>query len=130
MKIKKHLIATFLLLALDLTWVTVYFGKRYQNLVQQIQHAPLQNNFLSALLAYVCLVLALNFLVLPHTRKQTALRDAFRYGFLFGIFTYGAYDFTCGAIFLHWDFALAFQDIVWGGLLFFVSTYFATRFGE
>jgi uncharacterized membrane protein len=43
--------------------------------------------------------------------------------FILGIITYGIYDFTTLSIFKDYDSLIALIDILWGGILFSLTTY-------
>ena len=80
------------------------------------------------LFAYFLMLIGLNIFVIPNVRKSNLFSDSIKYGFLFGIVVYGIYDMTCAALFTKWDIKLAIIDILWGGFVFFISTYFGLFF--
>ena len=55
--------------------------------------------------------------------KTKNIYDSLKYGFLFGIIIFGIYDFTAASVFNNWDISLAIYDILWGGILYFISSY-------
>ena len=111
---KKNIIATIILLVLDILWLKLFMGKKYNFLIKKIQNKPLRVNFVSAFLAYSFMVIALNLIVIKYNLN---LLDTF----IFGLCLYAVYDFTCGAVFKDWDFNLALIDILWGGFVYFVT---------
>ena len=118
---KKELVAITTLLVLDLVWLNLYMGTRYQTMIKEIQGEKMIVNTMSAFSAYLLMIVALVVFVI---RKNFTLVEAF----LFGVCLYGVYDFTCGAVFKKWDFNLAIVDIIWGGVVYMTSVYVANQF--
>jgi uncharacterized membrane protein len=118
---KKELVAITTLLVLDLVWLNLYMGPRYQTMIKEIQGEKMIVNTMSAFSAYLLMIVALVVFVI---RKNFTLVEAF----LFGVCLYGVYDFTCGAVFKKWDFNLAIVDIIWGGVVYMTSVYVANQF--
>jgi uncharacterized membrane protein len=122
----RNLLATVILLILDFTWISLFMGKQYKSLVKKVQKSEMQGRLQYALLSYILMVLGLNIFVLPNISKENALLDSIKYGFIFGIILYGVYDFTAAAVLDNWDIQLAIVDILWGGFVFFISSYIST----
>ena len=118
---KKELVAITTLLVLDLVWLNLYMGPRYQTMIKEIQGEKMIVNTMSAFSAYLLMIVALVVFVI---RKNFTLVEAF----LFGVCLYGVYDFTCCAVFKKWDFNLAIVDIIWGGVVYMTSVYVANQF--
>ena len=72
-------------------------------------------------LAYLLMIVGLQVFVIPNINPRKLLTSSLKYGFLFGIILYGVYDLTAGAVFKKWDFKLATMDILWGGLVYFLT---------
>ncbi len=126
LNIRQSIISTVILLLLDLIWISLYMGKKYETQVLDIQGTPLKINYTMAILAYVLMIIGLNMFVLPNIRKEHALEDSLKYGFTFGIVLYGVYDFTTGAVISKWDKKVAVIDILWGGFVYFIASYFGS----
>lgn len=122
----RNIKASFILLVLDLVWIYLYMGKQYTNQIQQIQNSKMEVNPYLAVLSYLLMVLGLNMFVLPNIRKDHALEDSLKYGFTYGIILYGVYDFTAGAVLKDWNLRLSIIDILWGGFVYFISSYIAS----
>ena len=112
--------ATALLLSLDALWLSTYMGPQYRKMIPRIQLDEMSPKLLYALFAYTLLVAGLNIFVIPNISKNNKFNDSIKYGFLFGIIIYGA-------IFNKWDIKLAVIDILWGGMLYFLSAYYGTK---
>jgi uncharacterized membrane protein len=129
MNVKKSIIAIVVLLLADLAWINLYMNKQYEVQVRDIQNSDLKLDTSMALFAYILMIVGLLVFVLPNIRSGHELEDSLKYGFTFGIVLYGVYDFTAGAIFTKWNKKLAVTDILWGGFVYFIATYTASKLG-
>lgn len=127
--IRQNIVATIVLLVLDILWVTLYMNKAYKKQVQDIQGTEMKGRVYLGAIAYVLMVVGLNLFVLPNIRKGHELIDSLKYGATFGLVVYGIYDMTAGAVFKDWDLKLATVDIIWGSFVFFISAYVGTKLG-
>ena len=123
-----YIISSLTLLFLDFFWIKMYMGKKYEILINKIQNSKIKIKYIFAFFAYLLMLVGLNFFVIPKIRKTNKLIDSIKYGFSFGVIVYGIYDMTCAAIFRDWDIKLALIDIIWGGFVFFISTYIGSFF--
>ena len=106
---------SLILFALD----TVYLYTMRNMFIDQIvavQGSPLQLNLVGALLCYILLVGGLYYFIIKDKRS---ILDAF----LFGIVVYGVYETTNLTIIKKWKYQTVIMDIVWGGILFAMTTY-------
>ena len=129
MNVKKSIIAIVVLLLADLAWINLYMNKQYEVQVRDIQNSDLKLDTSIALFAYILMIVGLLVFVLPNISSGHELEDSLKYGFTFGIVLYGVYDFTAGAIFTKWNKKLAVTDILWGGFVYFIATYTASKLG-
>jgi uncharacterized membrane protein len=113
---KQGLVASVALLVLDLGWLKLFMGPKYDKLVPKIQGSKLTLNAYSAMGAYALMIVALVNIVIKY---KLSYLDTF----IFGFCLYGVYDLTCGAIFKHWDFPLALIDMLWGGFVYVAALY-------
>jgi len=121
-------LSIIILLVLDLLWIVFFMNNKYQTQVMDIQGSVMNINKLMAFAAYTLMVIGLVVFVIPNIRKEYRLKDSLLYGFLFGIIVYGVYDFTNHAIFDKWNTKLAFIDILWGGFVYFISSYIGSLY--
>lgn len=108
-------------------WLKVYMGPSYGPMIKKIQGEDMKPNYLYAALSYILLAIGLIYFVLPNISEENLLKDSLRYGFLFGIIVYGVYDFTAAAVIKDWDIKLAIIDILWGGVLYFLTAYLSKK---
>lgn len=78
----------------------------------------------AAVVVYVCITLGILFFVLPKAHGDYFLALAF--GALFGVVTYGIYDFTNYSILTNWPWKITIIDFIWGIVLCGLSSLFAT----
>lgn len=114
----KGLVASLVLLVLDLGWLRLFMGPKYQSMIPKIQGSKMIINSYSAMGAYVLMLVALVNIVIKYNLSYLDT-------FIFGFCLYGVYDLTCGAVFKNWDFQLALIDMLWGGLVYVMSVYLA-----
>ena len=127
---KNKIIASIVLLVFDALWISVFMGKQYQEFIPRIQGSNLKVNPAYTILSYALMITGLVIFVLPNISKENALQDSLKYGFTFGIVLYGVYDFTAAAVLTEWDIKTALLDILWGGIVFTVSSFIGTKFGD
>ena len=122
--LKNNIIATSILLILDVLWLKLFMGNLAGKMVKNIQGSPIKLNYKYAILSYLLMVFGLNHYVLPKINlNNITVKDCFINAFLFGIMLYGVFDFTSAAIFKKWDIKMLTYDILWGGIVYFLSCY-------
>jgi len=126
--ISRNLAAIILLLLLDFGWLSLYMNKKYSEMILNIQGSKLVPRLEYAVMAYILMSLGLVIFVLPNINKNNVLQDSLKYAFLFGVILYGVYDFTAAAVFSKWDMKLAVIDILWGGFVYFITSYLIIKF--
>lgn len=119
----KIIISSLIMLVLDFLWIGIYMGPQYKKMIPRIQGNIMKVKTPFAILAYVLMIIGFNVFVLPNISKKNLLLDSLKYGFLFGIILFGVYDFTIAALLEKWDIKLAFIDVLWGGTLYFLTSY-------
>ena len=122
--LKHRIISGLVLILLDYLWLSKFMASKYKVMIKNIQGSRIKVNFIFIILTYFLMLMGLNLFVLPNINPKTInIYDSLRYGFLFGIVIFGIYDFTAASVFNNWDISLAMYDILWGGVLYFLSSY-------
>jgi len=122
----KYIIASLLLLILDILWISLFMKKKYNSQIYTIQNKPLKTkSLLFPIIAYILMLVGLNLFVIPNISDDNILLDSLKYGFVFGLVLYGVYDFTNLSIFEDWNLSLSIIDVLWGGFVFFISGFLA-----
>ena len=119
--IKKIIISSLILLVLDIGWLGFFMGSQYHRMIPLIQGNKMIINYYYAVLAYILMIIGLQVFVIPNINPKKLLSSSLKYGFLFGVTLYGVYDFTAGAVLKKWDLQLAIVDILWGGIVYFLT---------
>ncbi len=115
--LKEILILFIIVSVIDLIWLKLVMVGPYTKMVQKIQNKPLRLKPIPAILSYVCITGLLYLLVKNNHQAHTDLII-----FLTGLFAYGIYDMTNLAIFDDFDPKWAVIDMIWGGVLFYLSS--------
>ena len=111
------------MLALDAIYLSSFSGQ-YNTMMKTIQKSPLKMKPLYALGVYMLMILGWKLLIdRPNERQSNIVRNSI----LLGLVIYGVFDFTNLAIFDNYSLKLGLIDILWGGLLFGISSYVATK---
>lgn len=109
------LIASAIFLILDSSFIYLV-SKSYNRMIQKIQGTPFKLNTFYTVLAYIALIIMINYFII---REKRSVGDAF----LLGMLTYAIYAFTNGAIITNWEPQLILVDLLWGGTLYGLTTY-------
>ena len=108
--------STFFIFTLIDSLYLTYTKSSFENLVKKIQSSPLQIKIIPTLLCYVALVFGLYYFII---REKKSILEAS----ILGLTIYSVYEMTNLAILSKWDFNLAVIDILWGGILFSLTTF-------
>ena len=122
---KKYLVGFIILLIIDLVWLMLFMGKRFGNMVFKIQGQEMKLNPIAALVSYVLLGIGLVHFGINRVDPNNPIMSSIVNGGLFGLLSYGIFDFTNLAIFSNYELSTAIIDTMWGGVLFSVATYFS-----
>jgi hypothetical protein len=120
---KNILLIFVILILIDLIWLYL-IKDNYAKQIFDIQNKELTVNYYSGLVVYVLLAIGLYYF----TKNENNTSDKVKNAALFGLITYGVYDFTNGAIFKNWDFRLGIMDTIWGSILCGSTIYIINKF--
>ena len=110
----QYLLTAIIFVILDGLYLNLakgYFNKQ----VKSIQGTNIQINIIATGLVYVILIYGLNYFII---RKNKSVQEAA----LLGFFTYAVYEFTNLALFKNWSVLTVIIDIIWGTVLFGLTT--------
>ena len=110
----KYIVPVITILILDAIYLTST-KSIMETQIKNIQGSTLNLKILYAILCYITIVLGLYYFI---WREHKPVKDAF----LLGIFSYGIFEFTNMAIFKDWTPFVVVLDILWGGVLFGLTT--------
>ncbi len=115
MNLKIILLSAFIMLLLDyfyLTSMSSFFNK----LVKKIQGRKIKLKILGVIICYTILLFGLNHFIISQNKSPFEAS-------LLGLVIYGVYDSTNYAIFDKWSLEALALDTIWGGVLFYLTTY-------
>ena len=115
MDLKSILLSGLLFVAIDAVYLTS-MSNFFNKLVKNIQGHKIKFNMLGAIICYVFLILGINHFII--SKNKSPFEAA-----LFGLVIYGVYESTNYAIFSNWSLEALALDTVWGGVLFYLTTY-------
>lgn len=119
---KKIFISGLILFFIDslyLYTIKSFFNKQIKN----IQNEEISLDYVAAGLCYVFLIFALYYFII---KNKKPVYDAFLLGFII----YMVFELTNKAIIKNWEWKTVFIDGVWGGLLFYSTTYLSYKIFE
>lgn len=114
--IKKFFLVSIIVLVIDLLWLSLFLGKYFGKMVLKIQGEDMVVNKYIAFLSYLFIIFSIYYFIILKDNGKMHL-DAF----LLGLFVYGIFEFTSGAIFKKWEILPLFIDTVWGGILYLLT---------
>jgi len=115
--VKLYIILLFITLVIDLFVINIFFKKMWEKNIENIQNEKLQVNVKYGLVTYFLIPLGILLFVYPKIDKKEWIQTSLLYGFLFGIVTYGIFDFTNLSLFKKYSLNIAIIDTLWGGIL-------------
>jgi len=113
------LIATFIFLFLD--FVFLFLNKStFESQIIQVQRVSIVMKPAGILFCYLFLLVGLYYFILRE--KRTPLE-----AFLLGLIIYGVYETTTYSVLNNWKFTTVLTDTLWGGILFYLTTYLSYK---
>ena len=117
-----HSIKVFLLtlpvfLVLDFVWLALLMSGFYKTALGSLARTSggaMAPNWPAAAVVYVLAAAGLVAFVLPRLTPGAPLWQAWAWGALFGLVSYGLYDFTNYSTLSGWPFRLTIVDTLWG----------------
>ena len=111
-----YIIPAFTMLTLDAVYFSNIGGPLFNPMIKNIQGEKMSLNQYGAIVVYVLMIFVLYKFIIMERRNP---RDAFLLGFCI----YGVFDFTNIAIFNKYKYFPAVVDMIWGGILFYITTW-------
>lgn len=105
------------LIILDGVWLGLIASSLYHDSIGHLCNlvdGRMVVNYGAAAVVYIALVAGIHIFIIP---SSTSSFTAMTQGLLFGIITYGIYDFTNLAILRAWPLSISLIDVAWGGTL-------------
>lgn len=110
-----YIIPAFTMLTLDAVYLSIIGGPLFNPMIKNIQGEKIRLNPYGAIVVYILMLIVLyKFIIL----ERRPAKDAFLLGFCI----YGIFDFTNVAILKKYKYIPAIVDMIWGGVLFYITT--------
>jgi len=117
----RYVIASVVLVALDVSFIRTVVSDRYKPMVTRIQGQPPIYRPIFGIITYAFMLLGLNLFVIPNIHTYSRWADSLVYGGGFGFCTFGMYSFTAMTVFHAWSLDVALADTAWGVFLYGAS---------
>jgi uncharacterized membrane protein len=115
-----YIIPAFTMLTLDSVYLSNIGGPMFDKMVKKIQKDDMKLNVYGAIGAYILMILAIYKFIIKERKPPM---DAF----ILGLCIYGVFDFTNYAIFKNYNMFIGGLDMLWGGILYYVVTWFTYK---
>jgi uncharacterized membrane protein len=114
------LILSILLLVIDFIYLYFLGGIPFLSMIKNIQKSDSNIKISGGILAYICLIILLKIFIINNHKSPLE-------AFILGICVYGVFDGTNYALLNNYDLFIGIQDILWGGILLYLVTYFYNK---
>jgi len=122
MTYKMILVASIIFILLDI--IFLYLNARtFEKQITQVQSTPLKIRYEPAIICYIFLILGLYYFIL---REHKTPNEAF----ILGMVIYGVYETTTYATLQKWRLETVVKDTLWGGILFYLTTFLTYKIEE
>jgi uncharacterized membrane protein len=101
------------ILIIDIMWIYFIMGPIFTPMIETIQSSPMTIRTSGAIAAYLAMIALFYFFVDKNTSDAKAL--------LLGLLAFAVYEGTSYALFTKWNLKIAVLDILWGGILFWLT---------
>jgi len=115
MDIKNLILSSVLLLTIDSIYLNLV-GDYFNKMMKNIQGNKIKLKLSGAIFCYIFLVLGLNYFIIEQNKSPFEAA-------LLGWVIYGVYEGTNYAIIDNWTQKAVLMDTVWGGVLFYLTTF-------
>jgi uncharacterized membrane protein len=126
--LKVYLLILPLFFLIDYIWlgqVMVGFYKQELGPLARKAGEDLNPLIWAAILVYLFIPLGIVLFALPRVSQENWVLSSVGWGFTYGIILYAIYEMTNLSMLAGWPLKLSFVDILWGGVLCGISTFFA-----
>jgi uncharacterized membrane protein len=108
-------------LVLDSIYLSLIGGPLFDPMIKNIQSSKMKVNFYGASVVYVLMIIVLYYFIINEKKTPNE-------AFILGFCIYGIFDFTNYALFNHYELIPSIVDMVWGGILFYLTTYITYKY--
>ena len=118
----QFVISGIIMLVIDFIYLSLT-AHEFKGMVKEIQKSPFTMRLGGAIASYILMIVGLNTFIIKEKKspKEAAL---------LGLVIYGVFDAVNYAIFSKYDLLIALKDVVWGAVLFYITTYLTYRISK
>jgi uncharacterized membrane protein len=127
--IYKILCISILALLLDIPYL-IYTKDTFMDMIYRVQGGQSFNfRFIYLIPIYILIGIVIYYYVFSGLKadKEYNTNELIIRAFLIGVCIYGIYNLTNYALLTNWDFNFIFQDTLWGGILFTLTSLIANK---
>ena len=118
--LKTYIVSLLVLFPIDVVWLTLT-KKIYDNWLSPFQRTL---NIPAAALVYLFIPFGLVYLVISKHVGEAPTAKIILDAFVYGVCSYSVYDLTNLATLKNWSVPMVITDIIWGGVLCSLVTFF------
>jgi uncharacterized membrane protein len=111
----KYIITSIILILIDYIYL-INISNQFNKMINNIQNEDISVKFTSVILCYIFLIIGINYFIIKDNKTPNE-------SFLLGAIIYGVYATTNYALINNWEPKIALIDTIWGGILFYLTTY-------
>ncbi len=109
------------MLIIDYVYLSTYGKSVFIPMINNIQKVPMKVKYYAIVVCYALMIFGLEYFIFSKKKKPI---DAF----VLGIVIYGVFESVNLALFNKWKVIPAIVDTLWGGILFYLTTWFYYKY--
>ena len=108
-------------LVLDSIYLSLIGGPLFDPMIKKIQSNKMKVNLYGASVVYILMIVVFYYFIIKEKKTPNE-------AFILGFCIYGIFDFTNYALFNDYELLPSVVDMVWGGILFYLTTYITYKY--
>lgn len=108
-------------LVLDSIYLSLIGGPLFDPMIKKIQSNKMKVNLYGASVVYILMIVVLYYFIIKEKKTPNE-------AFILGFCIYGIFDFTNYALFNDYELLPSVVDMIWGGILFYLTTYITYKY--
>lgn len=125
--VKELIVLLVVFFIIDIVWLMLVLGSMFSKMVNKIQGKPMLLNPFAGMISYIMLAVGTYYFGLRNIDKDQPLLSSIKTAGVFGLLSYGIFDFTNMAIFSDYELLTGIIDTIWGGIVCTLSMYISHK---
>jgi uncharacterized membrane protein len=125
--VKELIVLLVVFFIIDIVWLMLVLGPMFSKMVNKIQGKPMLLNPFAGMISYIMLAVGTYYFGLRNIDKDQPLLSSIKTAGVFGLLSYGIFDFTNMAIFSDYELLTGIIDTIWGGIVCTLSMYISHK---